>query len=143
LIGNTLYAESEAVLVAALKAAPCILQCSLKAVPASAPLMSRQILAIIHSVGSAESEVAQTAFKSLATILRACPTSNVKEDDLPFLLQLLAPDLEEPSRQASVFALLRAIVARKLVVPELYDLMTTVATMLVRNTILPRSCPRI
>ncbi|KAG8220545.1 armadillo-type protein [Butyriboletus roseoflavus] len=91
------------------------------------------IIAIIRSVGSAESEVAQTAFKSLATILRECPTSNVKEDDLLFLLQLLAPDLEEPNRQASVFALLRAIVARKLVVPELYDLMTTVSSILVTS----------
>lgn len=133
LIGNTLYAESEAVISAALKAAPCILQCPLKAVTSSAPLMSRQILAIIRSIGSAESEVAQTAFKTLATILRECPTSNVKEDDLLFLLELLAPDLEEPSRQASVFALLRAIVARKLVVPELYDLMTTVSSILVTS----------
>ncbi|KAG6382181.1 armadillo-type protein [Boletus reticuloceps] len=133
LIGNTLYAESEAVIIAALKAAPCILQCPLKAVPTSAPLMSRQTLAIIRSVGSAESEVAQTAFKSLATILRECPTSNIKEDDLLFLLALLAPDLEEPNRQTSVFALLRAIVARKLVVPELYDLMTTVSTILVTS----------
>ena len=133
LIGNTLYAESDAVIIAALKAAPCILQCSLKAVPLSAPLMSRQILAIVRSIGNAESEVAQTAFKSLATILRECPTSNVKEDDLLFLLELLAPDLEEPSRQASVFTLLRAIVARKLVVPELYDLMTTVSSILVTS----------
>lgn len=133
LIGNTLYAESEGVIIAALKAAPCILQCPLKAVPSSAPLISRQVLAIIRSVGSAESEVAQTAFKSLATILRECPTSNVKEDDLLFLLQLLSPDLEEPSRQASVFALLRAIVVRKLVVPELYDLMTTVSSILVAS----------
>lgn len=133
LIGNTLYAESEAVIVAALKAAPCVLQCPLKAAGSSAPLMSRQILAIIRSIGSAESEVAQTAFKSLATILRECPTSNVKEEDLLFLLELLAPDLEEPTRQASVFALLRAIVARKLVVPELYDLMTTVSSLLVTS----------
>ncbi|KAF9234002.1 armadillo-type protein [Melanogaster broomeanus] len=126
LIGNTLYAESEAVLVAALKAAPSILQCPLKSVPASAPLMSRQILAIIRTVGSAESE-------ALAIILRECPTSNVKENDLLFLLELLAPDLEEPSRQASVFALLRAIVSRQLVVPELYDLMTTVSSILVTS----------
>ena len=133
LIGNTLYAESEAVLIAALKAAPCILQCPLKAVPSSAPLMSRQILSIIRSVGSAESEVAQTAFKSLATILRECPTSNIQEADLLFLLELLAPDLEEPARQASVFTLLRAIVARKLVVPELYDVMTRVSAVLVTS----------
>ncbi|KAF9222298.1 hypothetical protein BS17DRAFT_735750 [Gyrodon lividus] len=133
LIGNTLYAESEAVLIAAMKAAPSILQCPLKSVPSSAPLISRQILTIIRSVGSAESEVAQIGFRALATILRECPTSNVKENDLLFLLELLAPDLEEPSRQASVFALLRAIVSRQLVVPELYDLMTTVSSILVTS----------
>ncbi|KAL4079019.1 armadillo-type protein [Scleroderma citrinum] len=133
LIGNTLYAESEAVLIAALKAAPAILRCPVKSASSSAPLISKQILTIIRSVGSAESEVAQTAFKSLATILRECPTSNIKENDLLFLLELLAPDLEDPSRQGSAFTLLRAIVSRKLVVPELYDLMTTVSSILITS----------
>ncbi|KAH7883427.1 armadillo-type protein, partial [Phlebopus sp. FC_14] len=133
LIGNTLYAGSEAVLVAALKAVPLILQCPLKSASSSASLVSRQVLAIIRSVGSAESELAQTGFKSLSTILRECPSANVKETDLLFLLEILAPDLEEPSRQASVFSLLRAIVARRLVVPELYDLMATVSSILVTS----------
>ncbi|KAI6043542.1 armadillo-type protein [Pisolithus marmoratus] len=132
-IGNTLYTKSEDVLVAALKAAPAILQCPVKAAQSSAALISKQILIIIRSMGSTESEVTQTAFKSLATILRGCPSSNVKETDLLFLLEVLTPDLEEPSRQASAFALLRAIVSRKLVVPELYDLMTTVSSISVTS----------
>ncbi|KAI5987597.1 armadillo-type protein [Pisolithus albus] len=132
-IGNTLYTKTEAVLVAALKAVPAILQCSAKAASSSAALISKQILVIIRSMGSTESEVTQTAFKSLATILRECPSSNVKETDLLFLLEILTPDLEEPSRQASAFALLRAIVSRKLVVPELYDLMTTISSILVTS----------
>jgi len=133
LIGNTLYVESEAVLIAGLKAASAILQCPVKTAPSSAPLISKQILSIIRSMGSAESEIAQTALKSLAVILRDCPTSNVKENDLLFLLELLAPDLEDPSRQDSAFTLLRAIVSRKLVVPELYDLMTTVSSILITS----------
>lgn len=133
LIGNTLYTKSEAVLIAALKAAPAILQCPVGAASSSAALISKQILVIIRSMGSTESEVTQTAFKSLATILRECPSSNVKETDLLFLLEILTPDLEEPSRQASAFALLRAIVSRKLVVPELYDLMTTVSSILITS----------
>ncbi|KAI6100638.1 armadillo-type protein [Pisolithus sp. B1] len=132
-IGNTLYTKTEAVLVAALKAVPAILQCSVKAASSSAALISKQILAIIRSMGSTESEVTQTAFKSLATILRECPSSNVKETDLLLLLEILTPDLEEPSRQAGAFALLRAIVSRKLVVPELYDLMTTISSIVVTS----------
>ncbi|KAG6335501.1 hypothetical protein ID866_3590 [Astraeus odoratus] len=132
-IGNTLYAESGAVLIAALKAAPAILQCPVKSASSSAALVSKQIIGIIRSAGSAESEIAQTALKSLAIILRECPTSNVKETDLLFLLEFLASDLEEPSRQGSAFSLLRAIVSRKLVVPELYDLMKTVSSILITS----------
>ena len=105
----------------------------MKTASSSAPLISKQILAIIRSIGNTESEVAQTAFKSLAVILRDCPTSNIKETDLLFLLELLAPDLEDSSRQSSAFTLLRAIVSRKLVVPELYDLMMTVSSILITS----------
>ncbi|KIM51981.1 hypothetical protein SCLCIDRAFT_12002 [Scleroderma citrinum Foug A] len=86
LIRNTLYVESEAILIAGLKAVPAILHYP-------------QILSIIRSMGSVESEISQTALKSLAVILRDCPTSDIKENDLLFLLELLAPDLEDSSRQ--------------------------------------------
>jgi len=69
----------------------------------------------------------------LATILRDSPTAQVKEKDLVYLLDLLSPDLEDPSRQASVFSMLRAIVSRKFVVPEIYDLMDKVSEIMVTN----------
>ncbi|KAH7909651.1 armadillo-type protein [Hygrophoropsis aurantiaca] len=133
LIGNTLYSNSQPVLTAGIKAAAAILKCPLKSTPKSAPIITRQILSIIKNTGSAESDVAQTALKSLATILRDCPAAQPKETDLVFLLALITPDLEDPARQAAVFALLRAIVARRLVVPEIYDLMDRVGEVLVTS----------
>ena len=91
------------------------------------PVVVRQTIEIVKQAGNTDSELVQVTFKSLATVLRDGPPVQVKEKDLVFLLELVTPDLEEPSRQASVFALLRAIVSRKFVVPEIYDLMEKVS----------------
>ncbi|KAG1774596.1 hypothetical protein EV702DRAFT_1123142 [Suillus placidus] len=133
LIGNALYSSSEPVLIASFKASANILQCPLKSVSSSAPVIARQILAIIRSTGSGESEVAQAGLKALASILRECEGAQVKEKDLLFLIEFVSPYLEDPDRQGTVFALLRAIVARRLIVPELYDVMADVSAILVTS----------
>ena len=69
----------------------------------------------------------------MATVLRDNPTAQVKEKDLVYLLELLSPDLEDPLRQASVFSMLRAIVSRKFIVHEIYDLMDKVSEIMVTN----------
>jgi U3 small nucleolar RNA-associated protein 20 len=133
LIGNALYSSSEPVLIASFKASASILRCPLKSVSSSAPVIARQILAIVRSTGSGESEVAQAGLKALASILRECEGAQVKEKDLLFLIEFVTPYLEDPDRQGTVFALLRAIVARRLIVPELYDVMADVSAILVTS----------
>jgi len=132
-IGNTLYSSSSHVLIKGLKASSAIVKCPLKKLEKSVPVFVRRAIDILKGIGNTESEVAQTALKSLATIVRDKSNAEVKEKDLVFLLELLAPDLEEPGRQASVFAMLRAIVARKFIVPEIYDLMERVSEIMVTN----------
>ncbi|KAI0764301.1 armadillo-type protein [Trametes elegans] len=136
-IGNTLYSSHMQVIVPGLKAAAAIIKCPLKSIDKSLPVFIRQIIDIIKQAGSTEPDAVQTAFKSLATILRDHPSAQVKEKDLVYLLELLAPDLEEPERQAAVFTMLRAIVARRFVVPEIYDIMEKVAEIMVTNQSTP------
>ncbi|KAF8991462.1 armadillo-type protein [Cyathus striatus] len=132
-LGNTLYSTNATVLTLAMKCAASLIKCPLKSLDKSLPVIVRQILDTIKQVGNTESELAQTGLKSLATILRDGPPVQVKEKDLVFLLELLAPDLEEAERQASVFAMLRAIVARKFIVPEIYDMMEKVSEVMVTS----------
>ncbi len=132
-IGNTLYSSNSHVLIQGLKATATIIKCPLKKLEKSVPVFVRRTIEILKETGSTESEVAQTALKSLATIVRDKSNAEVKEKDLVYLLELLAPELEEPGRQASVFAMLRAIVARKFIVPEIYDLMERVSEVMVTN----------
>ncbi|PPR05452.1 hypothetical protein CVT24_008221 [Panaeolus cyanescens] len=132
-VGNTLYSSNASVLMLGMRCAAGLAKCPLKSMDKNLPVFVKQILDIIKQAGGTESELVQIAFKSLATILRDGPPIQVKEKDLVFLLELVSPDLEEPSRQAAVFALLRAIVARKFVVPEIYDLMEKVSEIAVTS----------
>ncbi|PCH35508.1 hypothetical protein WOLCODRAFT_125908 [Wolfiporia cocos MD-104 SS10] len=132
-IGNTLYSNRMEVVIPGLKAAAAIVKCPLKSIDEALPVFILQIMDIIRQAGTTESEGVQAAFKSLATILRDRADAQVREKDLVFLLELFSPDLEEPSRQASVFAMLRAIVARKFVAPEIYDMMDKITEIMVTN----------
>jgi U3 small nucleolar RNA-associated protein 20 len=132
-VGNTLYSTSAPVLILGMRCAAGLAKCPLKAIEKSLPVIVRQILDIIKQAGNTESELVQVAFKSLATVLRDGPPTQVKEKDLVYLIELLSPDLEDPTRQASIFTLLRAIVARKFVVPEIYDLMGKVSEVAVTS----------
>jgi len=133
LIGNTLYSSVAQVVVLGLKAVSSIMKAPLQAIPKSLPVIVHQQVEIIRQVGSAESEVAQASLKSLASTLRDCATAQLKEKDLKFVLEFMEPELEEVDRQAAVFALLRAIIQRKLVVPEIYDMLDKVANIVVTN----------
>ncbi|OBZ65821.1 U3 small nucleolar RNA-associated protein 20 [Grifola frondosa] len=115
-IGNTLYSNHMQVVIPGLKAAAAIVKCPLKSIEKSLPVFIRQMIDIIKQAGSTESEAVQTAFRSLASILRDQSSAQIKEKDL-----------------AAVFAMLRAIVARKFVVPEIYDLMEKVSEIMVTS----------
>jgi U3 small nucleolar RNA-associated protein 20 len=130
-IGNALYSTNAPVIVLSLKCAAGLTKCPLKNLPKSVPVFISQMIDIIRRAGNTESETTQVAFKSLATILRDFPNAQVREKDLVFLLELLSPDLEDHERQATVFTMLRAIVARKFVVPEIYVIMDKVGEIMV------------
>ncbi|OCF30821.1 U3 small nucleolar RNA-associated protein 20 [Kwoniella heveanensis BCC8398] len=133
-IGNTLYSPASNVLTLALKASAAVVRCPVPQVEAALPVFVNNIFKIIkHAGGTAEGEVAQTALKTLAVILRDCKTSQVTENQLRFLLEVIGPDLEEPDRQSAIFTILRSIIARKFVVPEIYDLMERVSSIMVTS----------
>ncbi|KAI0035598.1 armadillo-type protein [Vararia minispora EC-137] len=132
-IGNTLYATNSHVLSQGLKASSAILKCPLKNIDKSLPVFVKQIVTIVRQTGNTDSDVVQTALKTLSTLLRERAAASIGEKDLLYLLELLGPDIQEPSRQASVFAILRAIVARRFIVPEIYDIMERVAEVMVTS----------
>ncbi|ODN80830.1 hypothetical protein L202_02973 [Cryptococcus amylolentus CBS 6039] len=133
-IGNTLYSSTSNVLLLSLKATAAIARCPIPQVEGALHVYINNIFKIIkHAGGTAETEVAQTALKTLSVILRDCKTSEVSETQLKYLIEVISPDLEESDRQSAIFTVLRAIITRKFVVPEIYDLMERVSSIMVTS----------
>ncbi|KAJ2918304.1 hypothetical protein MD484_g2111, partial [Candolleomyces efflorescens] len=155
-LGNTLYSTSTAVLIHALKCVALLVTrfpvAKLPGMRRALPVYVNQTLQIIKtsgggggSVGGTDGDLMQGALRALGTIVRDGPKTTMadgvvtpgvelKEKDLSFLLELVTPDLEDPEKQAVAFTLLRAIVSRRFVVPEMYDIMEDqVAPLLVQS----------
>lgn len=54
-------------------------------------------------------------------------------EELRFLLKWAFGDVEASRSRVSAFALLKAVVSRKLVVPEVYDLMERVQELMIKS----------
>jgi U3 small nucleolar RNA-associated protein 20 len=65
-------------------------------------------------------------------MLRQCAAYSPQPPQLRFLLAWAFADLEGDSERHTAFALLRAILARRLALPEVYDLMAKVQELVVR-----------
>lgn len=132
-IGNSLYSTNGSVAASGLKAAMQMVKCPLKSLDKSLPIFVRQAIEIVRRGGSTGSELSQAALKALTVIIRDSSAMQLKEKDLNFLLEVISPDLEEAERQPVAFPLLRAIVSRKFVVPEIYDLMDRVREIMITS----------
>ncbi|GAA5956052.1 hypothetical protein JCM21900_002578 [Sporobolomyces salmonicolor] len=133
LVGNSLYSDDPVVLARSMRATASLIRCPLSSRDKAAPVLVKQMISVVERSGSTESELAQSALRTLATVIRDCKTVTLKEEQLTALLELISPDLQEADRQATLFQLLRAIMSRKFVAPEIYDLMDKAAEMLVTN----------
>jgi U3 small nucleolar RNA-associated protein 20 len=111
-------------------------------VEAALPVFITNVFKVVKLAGGAESDLAQTALKTLAVIIRDCKSSEISDNQLKYLLEVVSPDLEEPDRQGAIFAALRAVVSRKFVVPEIYDLMDRVSSIMVtsQSTLVQEQC---
>ncbi|GAA6006564.1 hypothetical protein JCM10207_004975 [Rhodosporidiobolus poonsookiae] len=133
LVGNSLYSDDPIVLARSMRATASLIRCPLSSTDKAAPVLVKQMINVVERAGSTESELAQSALRTLATVIRDCKGASLSEKQLTSLLELIGPDLEEADRQGTLFQLLRAIMSRKFVAPEIYDLMNKVAEMLVTN----------
>ena len=65
----------------------------------------------------------------VAIIVRDVKYYTIDEDQMKALLLYAEQDMHDFNRQATAFALLKAVISRKLVVPEMHDVMDKVAKL--------------
>ena len=133
ILGDGLLSQTEELQTSAIKVLTTIVRVPLPAIDEHCRAFLDEAVRLIRTTTTTNTEFAQTALKLVAAILREKPDVPVKDSSIAYLLKRLKPDLEEPDRQGLTFNFLRAIVSRKIVVPEVYEIMDVVAEIMVTN----------
>lgn len=134
LLNRCLDSRHDSVLTLAMKNLGYLVRTPLTAIRTSEPEIADRLFGIVRRSGRAASPLLQESLKLLTTLLRYGKEAKFSEAQLRIILT--APvfiDLEEGTTRATAFGLLKAIVGRKLVVPEMYDLMIRVGQLMVRS----------
>lgn len=132
-IGDALVQAHEEVKISALRLLSTIIKLPLAEIDNNSHVYFTEAVKMVKEAPSTNTEAAQAALKLIATMLRERKSTKLRDGHLAYLLQRLTSDIEEPDRQGVTFNFVRAVMARKFVVPEMYELVDNIATMMVTN----------
>uniref|UniRef100_A0A3Q3VPZ3 Uncharacterized protein n=1 Tax=Mola mola TaxID=94237 RepID=A0A3Q3VPZ3_MOLML len=76
----------------------------------------------------------QNCFKAITILVKNVKSSKISETQLQVLLGYAEEDIYDQSRQATAFGLLKAILSRKLIVPEMEEVLKKVAKLSVTGS---------
>lgn len=133
IIGDALVQAHEEVKISALRLLSTIIKLPLAEIDNNSHVYFTEAVKVIKEAPSTNTEGSQAALKLISAMLRERKNTKLREGHLSYLLQRLTSDIEEPDRQGVTFNFIRAVMARKFVVPEMYELADHIATMMVTN----------
>ena len=133
IVGDALVQGYEEVKLSAIRLLATIIKLPLPELDKNADVYLVEAIKLVREAPSTNTEAAQASLKLIASILRERRTTNIKDSYLSYLLKRISGDIEDPDRQGVTFNFIRAVMARKFVVPEMYELVDNIATMMVTN----------
>uniref|UniRef100_A0A060TAD6 ARAD1D17996p n=1 Tax=Blastobotrys adeninivorans TaxID=409370 RepID=A0A060TAD6_BLAAD len=123
----------EDVQIASLRLLTLIIRLPLKDMVEKLKSYGRQTLALIRSSPTTNTELCQASLRFLAALIKHKQEFVMKDNGVTYVLERIKPDLEEPDRQGITFTFIKAVLYRKIVLPEVYDVMDRVAEVMVTN----------
>lgn len=133
IIGDAIVQPNEEIQTSALRLLTTIIKVPLKAIDDNAAIYVAECVKVVKASTSTNTELAQAALKLVSAILRERRTVEIRETDLAYLLKRLKPDLEEPEKYGVAFNFLKAIMTRKIVITEVYEVLDAAAIIMVTN----------
>ncbi|KAL2854481.1 armadillo-type protein [Aspergillus pseudoustus] len=133
MVGDALVQGHEEVKISAIRFLSAIIKLPIPELDTNGPVYLTESVKLIKEAPNTNTEGAQAALKLISAMLRERKDVKLRDGHLAYLLQRLTSDIEEPDRQGVTFNFIRAVMARKFVVPEMYELVDHIATMMVTN----------
>lgn len=129
-----MLSKHDSIVVLALKIFALLLQIHLPSLGHELPWVLKNIFFLLQRGGSTSSLTMQACFKALTVLLREAKGKvMLSQSQLKVLLSFAKQDICESGRQAVAFGLVRAIIARKLVCEEVYDLVDRISEHMVTS----------
>uniref|UniRef100_A0A8C4I8L6 Small subunit processome component 20 homolog n=1 Tax=Dicentrarchus labrax TaxID=13489 RepID=A0A8C4I8L6_DICLA len=128
------------VITEALVAFTWLLKFPLPAVAQNADQLTKELFVLLKDyskAGAARGEnyhLVQNCFKAITILVKNVKSNNISETQLQVLLGYAEEDIYDQSRQATAFGLLKAILSRKLIVPEMEEVLKKVAKLSVTGS---------
>ncbi|EER41666.1 HEAT repeat protein [Histoplasma capsulatum H143] len=133
IIGDAMLQSYEEVKLSAIRLLSSIIKIPLPELDRNSEVYLMEAIKMIKEAPNTNTEAAQAALKLIASILRELKSTKLKDSHLGYLLKRITADIEEPDRQGVAFNFIRAVMSRKFIVPEIYELVDNVAAMMVTN----------
>lgn len=132
-IGDAVLSGQEEVQISALRLLTAVLRVDLSEIDEGANVFLSKAVSFIKSSPSTNSELAQASLKLISAILRERRKVSIKDTTIGYVLTRLKTDLEEPDRQGIAFNFLKSVMARRVAIPEVYDIMDQISAIMVTN----------
>ncbi|KNC86202.1 hypothetical protein SARC_01639 [Sphaeroforma arctica JP610] len=136
-LGDALRSKYDKIVMLSLKCLSYCFRFELPILETNVPHIANRCFKVLNraGVGATGAELHQACFKMLTTIVRDYKSYEIPVPQLEHLVSLCTTDLEVYEKQASTYAMVRAIVARKTLLPGLYTLVEKIADIMVRGDI--------
>ncbi|KAI5294427.1 U3 snoRNP protein, partial [Ascosphaera acerosa] len=132
-INDALVQAHEEVKLSAMRALSVLIKLPMSQLDEYSDVYLAEAIKIIRESPNTNTEAAQVALKFIATILRERKKTQLKDSQLAYLLKRISTDIDDPDRQGIAFNFIRAVMSRKFMVAELYQVVDSVAAMMVTN----------
>ena len=132
-IGDAVVHADDDIKTSAMRLLTSVVRVPLKALERNAGIYVAECVNLVKNAPTTSTENAQIAYKLVSVILSHKPGVQVRESDLAFLLKRLIGDLENPDKQSMAFSFLKALLTRRVTIPEVYEAMDKVAGIMVTN----------
>ncbi|KAJ5286657.1 hypothetical protein N7478_002343 [Penicillium angulare] len=133
IVGDALVQAHEEVKVSAMRLLSTIIKLPIPELDQNSNVYITEAVKLIKESQSTNSEGSQASLKLISAMIRERHTTKLRDGHLTYLLQRLSADIEEPDRQGITFNFIRAVMSRQFIVPEMYELVDRIASMMVTN----------
>lgn len=132
LLVNAAGSKHAPVAVTSLKILGYLVKTPLPALAAAKENVLQTVLKSLGKTANLGSELVQQSLRFLAIIIRD-DDAHLTNQQVGALISLVSPELEDSQTQTTSFTLIKAIIARRFISEDVYDLMDRVATLLVTS----------